>query len=126
MRPIDVLVLTPDLRVGGAERHLSILIPALREEGLSPSVVCIKDRGPFEGDLRREGVPVSGLDTGESKLSMAVATARLVRRLRRDQPQVVMSQGLVAGALGRIAARAAGVGTTIVWKHNNGHLGATA
>ena len=53
----------------------------------------------------------------------AVAALKdLVREMRRLAPDVVIVRGYNAEILGRIAARVAGVPTTIVWVHNDGDI----
>ena len=49
-RPIRALFVVPDLRVGGAERHVTTLLPRMDPARFTPSVVCIGEEG---GPLRR-------------------------------------------------------------------------
>ena len=50
-RPLRVLYLVPDLGVGGAERHVTTLMPALDPDRFEPSVICIGDEGVLFGAL---------------------------------------------------------------------------
>ncbi|WP_157108677.1 glycosyltransferase [Aldersonia kunmingensis] len=118
VRRLRVLYLVPDLRVGGAERHVTTLMPGLDPDRFEPSVLCIGREGELFGALTEAGVPALAL--GRTK-RQAIATLReLVGQLRRIRPDVVIVRGYNAEGLGRIAARIAGVPHTVVWVHNCG------
>ena len=51
---------------------------------------------------------------------------RLVRLMRAFRPHVVITRGLNADVLGRVAATIARVPVVVVWKHNTGHLSRSA
>ncbi len=48
------------LDYGGAERHLSMIMPALAERAWPVSVYCTNRLGAFAEDVRRGGVEVNG------------------------------------------------------------------
>lgn len=113
-----MLYLVPDLAIGGAERHVTTLMPALDSERFEPSVICIGEEGALFADLKASNVPAKAL---HRRKSQAIATLwDLVGELRRAAPDVLIMRGYNAEVLGRIAARIAGVPTSIVWVHNHG------
>ena len=117
--PIRLLFVVPDLRVGGAERHVTTLLPRLDPDRFAASVVCIGKEGELFEDLRAAGIDARALHLG-GKWRAARALAELISIMRRDRPDVVVVRGYNAEILGRIAARAAGVGHIILWAHNIG------
>lgn len=99
-----LLVVCPSLEVGGAERQLSVLIPALGTRGFEPSVVTIRERGRFFDELSAAGVSIRFLE---------VRTRFDQRGIRRalaavgTWPDIVMSQSLDAQLVGWLIARRA-------------------
>jgi glycosyltransferase involved in cell wall biosynthesis len=118
-RPIRVTFVVPDLRVGGAERHVTTLLPRLDRERFTASVVCLGKEGELFADLTSAGIPAQALHLG-GKLQAARALVELVAVLRRDRPDVVVVRGYNAEILGRIAARVVGVEHAVMWMHNIG------
>ncbi|WP_245677635.1 glycosyltransferase [Nocardia acidivorans] len=119
-QPIRVLYVVPDLRVGGAERHVTTLLPALDRTRFAPSVICIGEEGELFAHLTAAGVPARALH--RSKRQAGPALRDLVRAMRAQRPDVVITRGYNAEALGRIAAWRAGVPNAIVWVHNYGDI----
>jgi glycosyltransferase involved in cell wall biosynthesis len=118
-RPIRLLFVVPDLMVGGAERHVTTLLPRLDPERFTSSVVCIGEEGGLFTDLVTAGVPARALHLGGT-LQAARALAALVVIMRDERPDVVVVRGYNAETLGRIAARVAGVEHAVMWVHNIG------
>lgn len=118
-RPIRVLFVVPDLRVGGAERHVTTLLPRLDPRRFTPSVVCIGKEGELFPDLSADGIDATALHLG-GKLAGVRALGKLVSVIRRGRPDIVVVRGYNAEMLGRIAARIAGVRHTVMWMHNIG------
>ena len=99
--------------ISGAENHLLLLLPALRDRGWDVAAVMLHEGEPGAEDfavrLEAEGVPVERV-----RLSRAFdprAFARILRRARRDRPDVVHTHlvhadfhGLPAGRLARVPA----------------------
>ena len=117
-RPIRALFVVPDLRVGGAERHVTTLLPRMDPARFTPSVVCIGEEGDLFAALPAAGIEARALHLG--KRQAARALRELVSIIRRARPDVVVVRGYNAETLGRIAARVAGVEHTIMWVHNIG------
>jgi glycosyltransferase involved in cell wall biosynthesis len=118
-----VMFVTPDLRMGGAERHLVTLAGALDRTRFASTVVCIKGLGPLHHDLKCRGIEVLSLQAGERSLALPGALRRLVVQMRARRIEAVITHGLSANVLGRLAAAMARVPMRITWKHNCGHLG---
>ena len=79
-----LLFVCPDMRTGGAERHWATLVPALRERGVEAGVLCLTGEGPFFGELRARGVPVTSIRMrGRFDLRRLAARARLCRDAAR-------------------------------------------
>ena len=99
--------------ISGAENHLLLLLPALRDHGWEVEAVMLHEGEPGAEDfavrLEADGVPVERV-----RLSRAFdprAFARILRRARRDRPDVVHTHlvhadfhGLPAGRLARVPA----------------------
>lgn len=119
-RPIRVLYVVPDLRVGGAERHVLTLLPNLDRTRFVASVICIGEEGSLFGDLVAAGVPARALH--RTKRQAVTALRDLVRAMRLERPDVVITRGYNAEALGRIAAWWARIPNSVVWVHNHGDV----
>jgi glycosyltransferase involved in cell wall biosynthesis len=119
--PLRVLFVVPDLTVGGAERHVVTLLPAMDPARFAPSVLCINQEGPLFAELAATGVPARALGhpKGDPK-GLLRGFGQLVAHLRRERPDVVVMRGSNAETLGRFAAMLAGVPRTVVWVHNCG------
>ncbi|OUS92459.1 glycosyltransferase [Rhodococcus sp. NCIMB 12038] len=117
-RPLRVLHVVPDLRVGGAERHAATLFPRLDRERFEPSVICIGSEGELYPALTAGDVPALAL--GRTKLQAVGALWDLVRETRRISPDIMIVRGFNAETLGRVAAVLARVPRTVVWVHNCG------
>ena len=120
VRPIRVLFVVPALPVGGAERHVTTMLPRMDPARFTPSVICIGEEGELFSTL-----PAAGIDARALRLCKRQAVRALIQLvmvMRRTRPDVVVVQGYNAETLGRIAARIAGVKHTINWVHNAGGL----
>ncbi|MEH3156905.1 MAG: glycosyltransferase [Gordonia paraffinivorans] len=115
-RPLRVMHVVPDLRIGGAERHVATLMPALDRDRFAPSVVCIGEPGDLFDDLLAGGVPAVALR--RSRRDAPRALWDLVRHMRTHRPDVVLTRGYNADVLGRLAAVVAGVPHRAVWIHH--------
>ncbi|MDX2159057.1 MAG: glycosyltransferase [Hyphomicrobiaceae bacterium] len=105
-----ILFVTLSLDVGGAERHLASLLPALARRGWPVSIYCTNRLGAFADDVRRAGVEVIGPPierTAGAQRKMhrlratALAGSRLVGVIRRLRPAIVhffLPEAYVVGA----------------------------
>jgi glycosyltransferase involved in cell wall biosynthesis len=99
--------------ISGAENHLLLLLPALRERGWDVAAVMLHEGEPGAEDFaaRLEG---DGLSVERVRLRRALdpgSFARILRRARRDRPDVLHTHlvhadfhGLPAGRLARVPA----------------------
>lgn len=100
-----LLFVTKHLRVGGAQRNWTILIPGLVDRGFSPRLLTLEDEGELFDTLRTRGLPVR---------CAGMRTRLDVRRLRDAldldgwQPDVVVSHDERSHLVGRWLARRAG------------------
>lgn len=94
--------------IGGSERHLLTLLPALAAQGIEPSFVGLDgggDPAPFYAELRRAGIP-----------HRATSVPGLRRALSAFEPDLVHTHLVHADVFGALAA-----GTTrlVTTKHND-------
>lgn len=106
--------------IGGSERHLLTLLPALRERGIDARVLGLDDPtlapGPFYEALAAGGVPYERLPCPRDlDASLARRVVRSVRAARPDLVHTHLVHGDLYGALGAVAARA----TLVSTKHND-------
>jgi glycosyltransferase involved in cell wall biosynthesis len=111
LRVVQILEATQ----GGTGRHLEEITLGLLARGVEVHVVCAARRDPAYrevlGRLRGRGAEVTELELHREirPLRDVVGTWRLRRLLRRDRCDVVHAHSSKAGALGRVAARLAGI-----------------
>jgi glycosyltransferase involved in cell wall biosynthesis len=106
-----------NLNVGGAEELILGASTALPAVGAQAEVVALGRRGPVADEIEAAGVPVH-LVQGQPGPRDPAAFVRLVRLLRREQPDVVHTFLIVAGIYGRLAAFAAGVPLVLAAEQN--------
>lgn len=103
--------------IGGSERHVLTLLPALAARGIEPVFLGLDDPGwdiaPFYAELGVEAVRLPCPHDLDPRLAAAVR--RELRRLRPDVVHTHLVHGDFYGALGAKAAGAALVST----KHND-------
>ena len=111
--------------VGGSERHLLTLLPALRERGVDASFIGLDDADPdpFYAQLDALAVPYTRL-RGRFDLDPALAY-NIRKAIRRARPEIVHTHLVHADVYG---AATAGRATVISTKHNDdpfrlGHFG---
>lgn len=102
---------------GGAERHWASLIPALVGRGLDARVVAIKTGGRAFQTLRDAGVPARELG-GEGFASLTKLPALLGER--RNRPNVIVTWGVSAHALGTAFARFTRTPQVVNWHQGLG------
>ena len=110
---IRVAHIIPGLRVGGAEKVLTLLALETDPSVITSTVISIAGEGPLAESLRQAGVPLRVLDLREYWRSL-VDFVRLILLLRRDRPELVQTWLYHGDVIGGLAARMAGV-KTVVW-----------
>ena len=105
--------------ISGAENHLLLLLPALRERGWEVSAVMLHEGEPgaedFAARLEANGVPVERV-----RLSRATdprAFSRILRRARREPPAILHTHLVHADFHGLPAGRLARVPVLVSTKH---------
>jgi glycosyltransferase involved in cell wall biosynthesis len=105
-RPVNVLFVNTDLRVGGQERVLVEVLRGLDRSRVAPVVVCLKEEGPLGAQVRALGVPLHArLLSHRLDLRVLPRLCALVRRERIDVVCTIgcgdkMFWGRLAGWLG--------------------------
>jgi L-malate glycosyltransferase len=97
-----VLLVCNALRVGGAERHVANLAPALRDRGLDTAVVVLREEGRFFEELREKGISTRFLQV---RSRYDISGMRHVVEAVGAWPDAVVSQGLDAQVVGHFVAR---------------------
>lgn len=113
-----ILFVISQLDVGGTERHLAMLAPALVRRGWPVTVFSLKGDGPLRSVLESAGVDVVGAtsrsgDTGHSgRIGVLLSAARALWRELRRRPAIVhffLPEAYLVGAplaaLARVPAR---------------------
>lgn len=124
--PSVAFVLT-SLGIGGAEGQFSRLAMALARRGYHVTVVCLQDDTPTARALRAQGIPVdvcAAASGGTARRSTALLAGfvRVVRRWRRQRPDIVHGV-LVHGYLfGGLAAWLVGVSVLVSSRRSLGHF----
>lgn len=113
-RPIRVARIITRLNIGGPARHVAALA-GLDGQGFATTLITGAE-GEREGSLRELAAEAGlspqlcpGLGRRIAPLRDARALLELTRRLRACRPHIVHTHTAKAGALGRLAARLAGV-----------------
>lgn len=104
---LKVCLIIPTLVKGGAEKQLTLLATGLDRTRFECHVIVLTHSGPYEAELREQGIPVHVI--GKRGKFDPTAYWRLVRMLKVLQPDVVHSWLFAANSYGRMAARRARV-----------------
>ncbi len=85
-----VLVVTKCLGVGGAERHLAQVLPALQANGIKIVLFVLERGGPLEPVLDAANVVIEGvIPSGSRWRDLVRAGMRLARCIRRQRPDIL-------------------------------------
>ncbi|MGB7888000.1 MAG: glycosyltransferase, partial [Xanthobacteraceae bacterium] len=85
---LRVAVVTSRLDVGGTERHIARILPALQRRGLDVVLYLMERGGPLEAEIAALGVRIDG-PLRQGALRWPMATLDLARWLRRERPAIV-------------------------------------
>jgi glycosyltransferase involved in cell wall biosynthesis len=96
--------------IGGSERHLLSLLPALRDAGTEVAMVVIASdqAGRFVEKMQETGVPVKVLEARRSPVSPGLALD-IGKAIEWYRPELVHTHLIHADVHGQVAARRAGV-----------------
>ncbi len=126
MRKVKVTRIVARLNVGGPAVHIINLTAGLDPDRFESQLIAGRP-GPDEGDMgylaTQKGIDpliIPELGRELSPLGDVGTTVKLARILRRDKPDIVETHTAKAGAVGRLAARLAGVPLVIHVFH--GHV----
>ena len=117
-RPVQLAVVLDETYVGGVELLMLNLFRSLDPAVVKPRLICLRAGGPLAEEFRAAGFDVEVLDrTGAFDVR---TLPRLVRSLRRRRTDAVLvtHHHRAALALGRLAARLAGVRVNLVAAHD--------
>ncbi|WIG49983.1 MAG: hypothetical protein OJF48_000900 [Afipia sp.] len=104
-----ILFVTKKMVMGGAERHLAQLLPALMSRGFAVELFVLERGGELEADLAKAGVTISGLRRRSGRVRhLLTAAAELYRRTRRTRPDILhffLPEPYLVGAAVAVVAR---------------------
>lgn len=108
-------------RISGAERHLLILLPALKARGADVCLILLEDPAHPVDDmvaqLEAAGVPVRRIPIRRD-LDLSLV-GRIRAALRDFRPDIVHTHLIHADLFGTLAAKRAGVRTVVSSRHND-------
>jgi hypothetical protein len=112
--PSRIALFLPSLRGGGAERVMLALANGFVARGLGVDLVLAKAEGPY---LREVSEAVRVVDLGASRVLASVPG--LIRYLRRERPEALLSAMSHANLVALWARRWARVPTRVVVSEHN-------
>jgi glycosyltransferase involved in cell wall biosynthesis len=117
-RPLRVMFMLTDMRIGGAEMLTANIIRRLDRPRFLPELCCLKERGTL-GDALADEIPVHA-NLLADKYDLRVGP-RLVRLLRQRQIDAVITVGAGDKMFwGRLAAKRMGIPVIISALHSTG------
>lgn len=118
VRPLKTAFAITSMPVGGAETLLVNLIRRFRRTHVSPSVVCLKERGPLGEEISKEVSVTQNWIRGKFDVGVAF---RLAKHFRKESIDAVVTVGAGDKMFwGRIAAKLAGVPVVCSALHSTG------
>lgn len=118
---MQVIHIIKATRISGAERHMLMLLPGLRQQGVDARLLLLTEPdNPMDNmvaEAEAAGIPVDRMVIRGHFNPMLVS--RLRRYLKEKQPDVVHTHLIHADTHGILAARLAGVKTIITGRHND-------
>jgi glycosyltransferase involved in cell wall biosynthesis len=117
-RPLRVMFLLTDMRVGGAEMLTANIIRRLNRRKFAPELCCLKELDALGEKVALEIPAYHGLLKGKYDLRVL---PRLIRLMRRRQIDAIITVGAGDKMFwGRLAARRAGVPAVLSALHSTG------
>lgn len=116
--PIRVLFVVPTLSVGGAERIITKLLPAMDPTRFEVSLVCTGEEGELFDHLGSTGIRADALRAG-GRRNAHRALFKLSRHVRQVRPDVIISSGAGTTAVARLAGFMNKVSSQILWVHES-------
>ncbi len=115
-RPLRVMQITHDLAIGGLQQVVLTLCKTIRRDQFECSVLCLRNLGPFEHELRARGIAVFSLSRkpGNADYFSFLKVAKILRNQRIDVIHTHNTHPLIDGTMG---AMLAGVKTIIHTDH---------
>ena len=101
-RHLKVVFLVRSLHRGGTERQLVLLATELCRLGCEVKVAVFYSGGELEAELKQAGVPIVDLRKG-GRWDLVGCLARLIRYVRREKPEVLLSHLPDANVLAALA-----------------------
>ena len=89
-RAMNVMLLTRDLKYGGAQRQLAVLAKGLHERGHRVVVAQFYSGGPLEQELLEAGIPIRPLQK-RGRWDLLSFFLRLVQVMREERPEILYS-----------------------------------
>lgn len=115
---VRVLVVVPTLSVGGAEKMVTRLLPALQSSRFQVRLICTGEEGELFNELTAAAIPAISLHAG-GKAKAIQCLWQMGRQIRNFKPDVLLTQGAGTTALARLAATLHGVRHQVVWVHTS-------
>lgn len=115
---VRVLVVVPTLSVGGAEKMVTRLLPALQSSRFQVRLICTGEEGELFNELTAAAIPAISLHAG-GKAKAIQCLWQMGRQIRNFKPDVLLTQGAGTTALARLAATLHGVRHQVVWVHSS-------
>ncbi|WP_447968603.1 glycosyltransferase family 4 protein [Nitrospira sp. M1] len=85
-----ILIVGPRLEIGGTERHLEQMMPALQHRGIDMHLHVMERGGPLEERISLAGVTIEGAKPGLSRITRSWDIVRkLAVRIKRLKPDLV-------------------------------------
>lgn len=91
MLNLKILILTPQLKIGGTERHIQRLSLAIKKNGFIPIIICIQTDdflSPIHQDLQDSGITVHFFKLSVLNIGNFI---RLIQLIKREKIQVIHS-----------------------------------
>lgn len=106
---VDVAIYLPSLGGGGAERAMVTLANGMAKRGVRVDLVLVNAEGPYLKEVARD---VRVVEIGARRVLLSLPG--LVRYLRRERPQALLSALNHANVIAVVARRLSGVGTRLL------------